>query len=82
MENSKTYLLSSIVNHKKEFNSLGEFPAKNFDDIAEVMERFAIETVIDVIKRINNGESVDIGGQTISLKRNLLKFSQSRESKF
>ena len=71
MENSKTYILNCIVNHNKNgLSSLGELHAKHVDDIAKIMKDFAIETVVEVVKRLNAGEEINLeNGSFLVIKK-------------
>lgn len=61
MDSPKRFLLQSIIDYKTNgLESLGHLNAKHVDDIAEVMNRFVIAMIHDVIKRLNKGESIDM----------------------
>lgn len=68
MEHPTNFLLGKIINYKTNgFKSLGQLDAKHVDDISNIMKEFAEETAIDVIKRLNKGQQVNINGQVFKL---------------
>jgi hypothetical protein len=61
MKHPQTFLLEKIVGHKGNgLSSLGQLDAKHVDDIAEVMKQFGEQLVLDVIDRLDKGESAMI----------------------
>ena len=69
MEHPHNFLLRNIVEHKKNgLSSLGELHAKHFNDIVKLLEIFGKATASDVIDRIKNGESVQIGDKVVTAK--------------
>jgi hypothetical protein len=74
MTHPKTYLLMKIVGHRDNgLNSLGHLHAKHVEDIVAVMESFAIESIENVIERLNKGESIQIGDKILSIEINRSK---------
>ncbi len=66
MIDAQNYLLGKIIgNRENGMRSLGQLEAKFVDDICKVMETYAAETVIDVVKRINEGETILIDGMQL-----------------
>lgn len=72
MDSPQTYLLKKIMAHSTNgLNSLGKLNAMHIKDIAEVMRLFTLETITELVERINKGETVNLGnGTAISFKKN------------
>lgn len=67
MKSSNQFLLEKIVDYKTNgLDTLGQFHGRHFNDIAEVMRQFGEETVLDVVERINKGETIMIRGMELS----------------
>ena len=74
MDNPKTFLLRKIAGHETNgLKSLGEFNAKHFNDVAEIMVEFMETAVNEVIERLNKGEDVMVGGRMITLSKKKIK---------
>ena len=68
MNSGKGYLLGKIVNNKTNgLKSLGDLHAKHIEDLSKVLEDYAAETVIDVVKRLEAGETIKVNGLILSL---------------
>lgn len=77
MDSPQTYLLKKIMTHDTNgLNSLGKLSAIHIEDIANVMRSFTVETITELVERLNKGESIDLGDGTLlsfnSKKRNQL----------
>ena len=66
MKEPKHYLLNCIVNEGKQYPTLGLLDAKHIDDISLVMLNFVEECAIELVSRLNKGETVSIGNSTFN----------------
>ena len=71
MDSPQTYLLKKIMAYATNgLDSLGKLNANHIEDIAEVMRLFTLETITELIERLNKGESIDLGnGQSLSFNK-------------
>lgn len=66
MDSPQTYLLKKIMGHATNgLDSLGKLNAMHVEDIAKVMQSFTLETITELVERINKGESVNLGNGTL-----------------
>lgn len=72
MDSPQAYLLKKIMLHSTNgLDSLGKLNASHIKDIAEVMRLFTLETITELVERINKGETVNLGnGTVLSFKKN------------
>jgi hypothetical protein len=70
MDSPQTYLLKKIIGHATNgLDSLGKLNAMHVEDIAEVIRSFAVETITELVERLNKGESIDLGnGKSLTFK--------------
>ncbi len=68
MDNSRIYLLKAIAGYKTNgFESLGEFHAKHFEDIAKLMNDFIKDSLTEICEKLNEGKTIDVNGMILSL---------------
>ena len=78
MDHPQAFLLKKIVGYKENgLESLGHLNAKHLSDLSKVMLEFAQDTVVEVIERLNKGESVNIGNGVIKINKLSLKARQN-----
>jgi hypothetical protein len=70
MDNPTVFLLKKIAGYKENgLESLGHLNGKHVDDIAKVMMEFFDESITEVVKRLNKGETVEFNGRLLSLEK-------------
>ena len=70
MVSSGNYLLKKICEYEKNgLESLGKLNGAHFEDLTKVIKSYAVETVLEVVESLNNGETVDMDGHILSLKK-------------
>jgi hypothetical protein len=80
MTHPKQYLMEKIVGYQNNgFASLGQLHAKHTNDIIKMLADFAEESILDVIERINNGETILVKDKVIGpVKRSAIKILKDK----
>lgn len=74
MDNAGTYLLKSIAQSETNgLASMGEFNAKHFNDVTKIMMGFLKDSLTEIIEHLNKGETIDVDGTILSLKKKNIK---------